>query len=163
MDSIREQMELTNEISDAISNPLNVGIETDDEELKRQLDELEAEKLDEVLMGAERAPTTALPSSRVAESASTCDIVHPRTDYSNLNSLLIPQLPRRLRSRRVKKIGNSGSYKPPSPCEQSVVVIVGDYNNCIDKLLLPILLSFRLGMFANGRLGWNVVLTDPLC
>lgn len=67
MDSIREQMELTNEISDAISNPLNVGIENDDEELKRQLDELEAEKLDEVLMGAERVPQHALPSSKVGE------------------------------------------------------------------------------------------------
>ncbi|KAG9009844.1 ESCRT-III subunit protein snf7 [Tulasnella sp. JGI-2019a] len=56
MDSIREQMELTNEISDAISNPLNVGIENDEEALKAQLDELEQEKLDEVLMGADRVP-----------------------------------------------------------------------------------------------------------
>jgi len=56
MDSIREQMELTNEISDAISNPVNVGIEADDEDLKAELAELEAEKLDEVLMGAERVP-----------------------------------------------------------------------------------------------------------
>ncbi|KAG8862232.1 ESCRT-III subunit protein snf7 [Tulasnella sp. 330] len=59
MDSIREQMELTNEISDAISNPLNVGIENDDEELKRQLDELEQQGLDEVLLGAERVPQHA--------------------------------------------------------------------------------------------------------
>lgn len=57
MDSIREGMELTNEISDAISNPMNVGIENDEEELKAQLAELEAEKLDEVLMGADRVPS----------------------------------------------------------------------------------------------------------
>ncbi len=30
MDSIREQMDLTNEISDAISNPVNMGIDVDD-------------------------------------------------------------------------------------------------------------------------------------
>jgi charged multivesicular body protein 4 len=30
MDSIREQMDLTNEISDAISNPVNMGIDADD-------------------------------------------------------------------------------------------------------------------------------------
>jgi len=56
MDSIREQMELTNEISEAISNPMSVGLEADDEALKAELAELEAEKLDEVLMGAERVP-----------------------------------------------------------------------------------------------------------
>jgi len=65
MDSIREQMELTNDISDAISNPINVGIENDDEDLKRQLAELEAEKLDEVLMGADRVPQHS-PAGKVA-------------------------------------------------------------------------------------------------
>lgn len=40
MDSIREQMELTNEISDAISNPMNVGIENDEDELKAGLKSL---------------------------------------------------------------------------------------------------------------------------
>jgi len=67
MDSIREQMELTNEISDAIANPINMGVEMDEDELKEQLAELEQEELDSKLMGAERAPIHA-PSepSRVA-------------------------------------------------------------------------------------------------
>lgn len=56
MDSIREQMDLTNEISDAISNPVNMGIDVDDEELKNELEELEQEQLNDRLMGAERAP-----------------------------------------------------------------------------------------------------------
>jgi charged multivesicular body protein 4 len=56
MDSIREQMDLTNEISDAISNPVNMGIDADDEELKNELEELEQEQLNDRLMGAERAP-----------------------------------------------------------------------------------------------------------
>ncbi|EJT97491.1 Snf7-domain-containing protein [Dacryopinax primogenitus] len=67
MDSIREQMELTNEISDAIANPINMGVDIDEDELKEQLAELEQEELDNKLMGAERAPVHA-PSepSRVA-------------------------------------------------------------------------------------------------
>jgi len=68
MDSIREQMELTNEISEAISNPVNVGIENDEEDLKAQLAELEAEKLDEVLMGADRVPQH-IPAGKQAAPA----------------------------------------------------------------------------------------------
>jgi len=72
MDSIREQMELTNEISDAIANPINMGVEMDEDELKEQLAELEQEELDNKLMGAERAPVHA-PSepSRVAAPPQT--------------------------------------------------------------------------------------------
>ena len=72
MDSIREQMELTNEISDAISNPVNVGIDNDEEELKRELEELEAEKLDEVLIRAQGVPQH-IPSA--ANMASECELI----------------------------------------------------------------------------------------
>jgi charged multivesicular body protein 4 len=37
MESIREQMDLSNEISDAISNPVNMGIEVDDVSFDFQL------------------------------------------------------------------------------------------------------------------------------
>jgi hypothetical protein len=82
MDQIREQMEISNEISDAISNPVNMGIDVDDvsyaiyklaarllklpflqEELKNELEELEQEQLNDRLMGAERAPVHALPTA----------------------------------------------------------------------------------------------------
>ncbi|CEL54571.1 Vacuolar-sorting protein SNF7 OS=Cryptococcus neoformans var, neoformans serotype D (strain JEC21 / ATCC MYA-565) GN=SNF7 PE=3 SV=1 [Rhizoctonia solani AG-1 IB] len=56
MDQVREQMELTNEISEAISNPLNMGVDIDEDELKDQLAELEQEELNDRLMGADRAP-----------------------------------------------------------------------------------------------------------
>lgn len=78
MDSIREQMELTNEISDAISNPVGMGqevrlislslpcsspltvlVQLDDEEIKKELEELEQEGLNERLVGAERVPATS--------------------------------------------------------------------------------------------------------
>ncbi|KAG8903738.1 hypothetical protein FRB99_002829 [Tulasnella sp. 403] len=68
MDSIREQMELTNEISGLISDPMNLGIENNDEELKAQLAELEAEKLDEVLGRVERVPQH-VPSVPTAETS----------------------------------------------------------------------------------------------
>ncbi|KAG8952480.1 ESCRT-III subunit protein snf7 [Tulasnella sp. 424] len=65
MDSAREQMELTNEITRPISNPMNVGVETDEpeEDLKIQLAELEA---DEVLRGPERVPPHIPSASRSA-------------------------------------------------------------------------------------------------
>ncbi|CAO1630186.1 unnamed protein product [Parajaminaea phylloscopi] len=57
MDSIREQMDLTNEISDAISNPVGMGHDLDEDELKNELDELEQQELNERLVGAESAPS----------------------------------------------------------------------------------------------------------
>lgn len=83
MDSIREQMDLTNEISDAISNPVGMGHDLDEvsvhvhghqsvrllpahdlllslpiqDELKNELEELEQEELNERLVGAESAPS----------------------------------------------------------------------------------------------------------
>lgn len=59
MDSVREQIEVANEISGAISNPINMGIDIDQDELQNELDELEQEQLNDKLMGAERAPVHA--------------------------------------------------------------------------------------------------------
>ncbi len=56
MDSIREQMDLTNEISDAISNPVGMGADIDEDELKDELDELEQEELNDRLVGADSVP-----------------------------------------------------------------------------------------------------------
>jgi len=59
MDSIREQMDLTNEISDAISNPVGMGNMVDEDELLAELEALEQEELDDRLRGAEHAPLHA--------------------------------------------------------------------------------------------------------
>lgn len=56
MDSIREQMEITNEISNAISNPLVTGNELDEDELKDELAALEQEELNDRLLGADHVP-----------------------------------------------------------------------------------------------------------
>jgi hypothetical protein len=66
MDSIREQMEVSNQISEAISSPHNLGINIDEDELKDELAELEDQQLQERLAGAERVPLHSPVSNRVA-------------------------------------------------------------------------------------------------
>ncbi|KAG1892528.1 Snf7-domain-containing protein [Suillus subluteus] len=55
MTKITEQREIANEIADALSNPTGI-MDTDDDELKAELAELEQETLDERLAGAEHVP-----------------------------------------------------------------------------------------------------------
>ncbi|XP_054157920.1 charged multivesicular body protein 4c-like [Oppia nitens] len=77
MDDIREQQELAQEIGDLISNPLGFGgqdIGDDDDELLRELEDLEQQDLDEQLLstdGLPSVPSTSLqkPSSSVSSSS----------------------------------------------------------------------------------------------
>jgi charged multivesicular body protein 4 len=93
MNSINEQRDIANEISDAISNPANAGLQFDEvrilhakaggraygllefdglqEELKAELGELEQEDLNERLLGADHVPvhTPAGPSRVEARPA----------------------------------------------------------------------------------------------
>lgn len=62
MDEVRNQLELTNEISEAISNPAGMGIDVDDSELADELEALEQEELNKRLEGADAAPMH-LPSA----------------------------------------------------------------------------------------------------
>ncbi|KAJ1667610.1 ESCRT-III subunit protein snf7 [Coemansia sp. RSA 1813] len=64
MDEIREQMDLANEISDAISQPQMFGADLDEDELNAELEELEQEELDKKLLDAEHAPVV-LPNAPV--------------------------------------------------------------------------------------------------
>jgi charged multivesicular body protein 4 len=63
MDDIREQMDLANEISEAISQPVGFGTEYDEDELNQELEDLEQEELDAKLLdtgvtsGLEAAPS----------------------------------------------------------------------------------------------------------
>lgn len=62
MDDIREQMDLANEISEAISQPVNFGVEFDEDELTLELEALEQEEVDAIsldvgLQGLPRVPT----------------------------------------------------------------------------------------------------------
>lgn len=54
MDDIREQMDLANEISDAIAQPINFGEVFDEDELNAELEGLEQEELDYKLLESEK-------------------------------------------------------------------------------------------------------------
>jgi len=62
MDEIRDQMAVSNEISEAIARPA-LGTEIDEDELREELEQLEQEELDNKLIGvdvpSQRVPTTA--------------------------------------------------------------------------------------------------------
>jgi len=62
MDDIAEQQEVAREISDAISNPVAFGQDIDDDELERELEELEQEELDKELLGVVPVETDELPN-----------------------------------------------------------------------------------------------------
>ncbi|XP_034245864.1 charged multivesicular body protein 4b [Thrips palmi] len=68
MDDIAEQQDVAREISDAISNPVAFGHDIDEDELERELEELEQEELDKELLDIgptadelPEAPKTELP------------------------------------------------------------------------------------------------------
>lgn len=68
MDDIAEQQDVAKEISDAISNPVAFGQDVDEDELEKELEELEQEELDKELLGIQSTdelpavPATALPA-----------------------------------------------------------------------------------------------------
>ncbi|KAJ2822976.1 ESCRT-III subunit protein snf7, partial [Coemansia furcata] len=69
MEDIRDQMDLANEVSDAISQPQLFGPEMDEDELLAELDELEQEELDKQLLNSGRVPVS-LPKSPAVASTS---------------------------------------------------------------------------------------------
>ncbi|PWN21582.1 Snf7-domain-containing protein [Microstroma glucosiphilum] len=86
MDSIREQMDLTNEISDAISNPVGMGHDLDENELE----ELEQEELNERLVGAESVPShvpAVAGPSRVSQTSRPQQAQEEDDDDAELRAL----------------------------------------------------------------------------
>lgn len=66
MDNIREQQEVAQEISDAISRPIGFGEQFDEDDLLAELEELEQEELDKNLLeieGKEDVPLPSVPST----------------------------------------------------------------------------------------------------
>ncbi|KAJ8686179.1 hypothetical protein QAD02_021973 [Eretmocerus hayati] len=79
MDDIAEQQDVAKEISDAISNPVAFGQDIDEDELEKELEELEQEELDKELLGIQSTdelpavPTTSLPSAPARKTKSNQD------------------------------------------------------------------------------------------
>lgn len=62
MDDIREQMDLANEISAAISSPLGNDYGVDMDELDAELEQIEQAELDATLLDAQAGPKVATPA-----------------------------------------------------------------------------------------------------
>ena len=67
MDDIAEQQDVAREISDAISNPVAFGQDVDEDELLKELEELEQEELDKELLGVIGPTPVELPSVPAGE------------------------------------------------------------------------------------------------
>ena len=72
MDDIAEQQDVARAISEAISNPVAYGQDIDEDELERELEELEQEKLDNELLNVTAA--TSLPSVPTGEPAAAAKV-----------------------------------------------------------------------------------------
>jgi hypothetical protein len=140
MEDARVQLELTQEINEAISNPAGMGIDVsfrlciasfrmligfeaqrqvDSTELEEELAQMEQEELNKRLAGAEPAPLHA-PGPTAAGALS----FHVRTYVSeSLTFSLRGRRQSRRRHKRSKKMQrkqNSGNYKPSSPCDLAI-------------------------------------------
>ena len=60
MDDIRDQMAVSNEISEAIARPA-LGTDIDEDELREELEQLEQEELDTKLIGVD-VPSQRMPT-----------------------------------------------------------------------------------------------------
>ncbi|XP_034950053.1 charged multivesicular body protein 4b [Chelonus insularis] len=68
MEDIAEQQDIAKEISDAISNPIAFGQDIDEDELEKELEELEQQRLDEELLSINN-PLPEIPDAIVTPVA----------------------------------------------------------------------------------------------
>uniref|UniRef100_A0A1I7Z7Z4 Charged multivesicular body protein 4b n=1 Tax=Steinernema glaseri TaxID=37863 RepID=A0A1I7Z7Z4_9BILA len=82
MEDIAEQQEVANEIAEAISNPVGFGNEVDEDELLKELEDLEQQELDKQLLDVgptpanldlPEAPSTELPATAPASRKKEVD------------------------------------------------------------------------------------------
>lgn len=74
MDDIRDQMAVSNEISEAIARPA-LGNEIDDDELREELEQLEQEELDNKLVGVD-VPSQRMPTAPERRTPSTSVVTY---------------------------------------------------------------------------------------
>lgn len=63
MDDIAEQQQVAAEISSAISNPVGFSDNVDEDELMKELEELQDKELEDELLNIPEAPSTNLPTT----------------------------------------------------------------------------------------------------
>ncbi|GBL89832.1 Charged multivesicular body protein 4b [Araneus ventricosus] len=86
MDEVQEQQEIANEISDAISDPVGFGRDFDEDELARELEELEQEELDEQLIavGPTGVDLPAVPTAEPSRPAKAKQVEEEDDDMKEL-------------------------------------------------------------------------------
>jgi len=85
MAAVNEQRELANEVAEAISNPMNAGIDVDEDELRDELEDLVQDQLNDQLSKADHAPVYN-PAGRV-EDASRRPAVEEDDEEAQLKQL----------------------------------------------------------------------------
>lgn len=79
MDEVREQQQIAEEISSVISNPIGFGQDVDEDELMKELEELEQEELDKQLLETgepeklPEVPSAALPTVEKKSKSTKAD------------------------------------------------------------------------------------------
>jgi len=87
MAAVNEQRELANEIAETIATPLYTN-DIDDDELKRELEELEQDELNERLNQADHVPVHQPPSAKkVEETSRTTKIAVEDDEEAQLRAL----------------------------------------------------------------------------
>ncbi|KAJ2487446.1 ESCRT-III subunit protein snf7 [Coemansia sp. RSA 2050] len=119
LDQIREQMDVNNEISDAISQPQLFGAEVDEDELAAELEELEQEELDKQLLASGTVPIS-LPKSPLRNAPlSAGPLQNAPLPAGPLRNTAVPAGPLRNASVPVGPLGNTpvpvGPLRNPPP------------------------------------------------
>jgi len=71
MDDVREQQQIADEISQVISNPIGFGQDVDEDELMKELEDMEQEDLDRQLLDTEPAKLPEVPSTEPQAAAAS--------------------------------------------------------------------------------------------
>jgi len=70
MDDVREQQQIAEEISQVISNPIGFGQDVDEDDLMKELEEMEQEELDKQLLETGPTELPEVPTAEPVASAS---------------------------------------------------------------------------------------------
>ncbi len=87
MDEVREQQQIADEISSVISNPIGFGQDVDEDELMKELEELEQEELDKQLLetgepeALPEVPTASLPTVEKKSKSTNGFSILPSTSH----------------------------------------------------------------------------------
>ena len=90
MDEVREQQQIADEISQVISNPIGFGQEVDEDDLLKELEEMEQEELDKQLLDTtpEHLPEvpTEVPVAAPRKTLTICFSLNYLTFFITLGS-----------------------------------------------------------------------------